>query len=232
MTGKELEPLPPVVANLPSPREFAKILRERLEGEVLRVRQERGEVHAPEDTHALLRSLQGFREVAGEYARAWTGVAKVAGQEAEEELKSAVGEQEDVPNSGMDVPDTDGTTIKVTLDTVNDYTIDPEALRFAVAGWVTADADLMNRVREAAMEDAMFNERENLENVLAAAVLEGLHVMERAGLFTPQVSKVRALAKEIGGKGLDHLASVLTGAIHKKTVYKGVKLARQQPKEK
>lgn len=232
MKGKELEPLPPVVAGLPSPREFAEILRLRLEGEIIRVRDERGEVHAPEDTHALLRSLQGFREVASEYARAWTGVAKIAGQEAEEELKTAVGEQEDVPNSGMDVPDIDGTTIKVSLDTANDYSIDVVALRFAVASWISADRDLVNRVREAAMEDAMFSETENLETVLTAAFVDVLHVMERVGAFTPQVSKVRALAKEIGGKGLDHLASVVTGAIRKKTIYKGVKLARQQPKEK
>lgn len=73
MPGKELAPLPDVMHQLPAPADFGKLLRERLEGEIVRVRQERGDVTAPADVNQLVRGLQGAREVFGDYMRAFKG---------------------------------------------------------------------------------------------------------------------------------------------------------------
>jgi hypothetical protein len=233
MTGKELEPLPPEVANLPSPRDFAELLRERLESEIIRVREERGPVAAPEDTHALVRSLLKFSEVVDEYARGLSTVGKEARQEIENELADGVGEQSPgVPTQGMDVPDLDGTMIKISLVNANDYTIDVPSLRGAIAAFLSTKSDMVHALREAVLEDAMFSETSNLADALMPLLVETMQTLEEAGNYTPQVSKVRALAKRIGGQGLDTIASVVSGSILKKTTYKGVKVAREQPKEK
>lgn len=233
MTGKELEPLPPEVANLPSPRDFAELLRERLESEIIRVRQERGPVAAPEDVHALVRSLYRFNEVVNEYAHGLTAVGKEAVQEIENELGDAVGEAAPgVPSQGMGVPDLDGTTIKISLANVNDYSIDLPSLRGAIAAYLSSESDLLQGLREAALEDAMFGGTSTLQDALMPVLVEAMQELEEAGNYSPQVSKVRALAKKIGGQGLDMIASVVSGAIVKRTTYKGVKVAREQPKEK
>lgn len=232
MTGKELEPLPPEVANLPSPRDFAELLRVRLESEIIRVRQERGPVAAPEDVHALVRSLYRFNEVVNEYARGLTTVGKEALQEIEVELTDAVGEAAPgVPSQGMGVPDLDGTTVKISLVNANDYSIDVPSLRGAIAAYLSSESDMLTAVREAALEDAMFGGTATLSDALMPLLVEAMQTLEEVGSFTPQVSKVRALAKKVGGQGLDMIASVLTGAIFKKTTYRGVKVAREQPKE-
>lgn len=232
MTGKELEPLPPEVANLPSPRDFAELLRKRLESEIIRVRQERGPVAAPEDVHALVRSLYRFNEVVNEYARGLTTVGREALQEIEIDLADAVGEATPgVPAQGMGVPDLDGTMIKISLVNSNDYNIDLPSLRGAIAAYLSAESDLLTRLREAALEDAMFGTTSELGDALMPVLVEAMQELEEAGNYNPQVSKVRALAKKVGGQGLDMIASVISGAIHKKSVYKGVKVAREQPKE-
>lgn len=233
--GTELAVLPDEV-RLPSPRDFARLLREHLDAEILRVRTERGEVTAPEDTHALVRSLQGFSEVAHEYARGWTGAAKIATQELEEELLAGVGEQDGIANGSMSVPDHDGTTIRVTQKTANDYDIDENALFPALAEVIMMTTeiavDLENACLAAALaapEDRPLATAER-NAVIARALILAMTELPRVGTFTPQVTKTRALAAELGRLGDDKLASTVTQAIRKTVVPKGVKAERKEPK--
>lgn len=236
MSGAELEPLPEPVRKLPAPRELAAMLREVLESEIVRVRQERGDVHAPEDTHALIRSLQAFREAAGDYGRAFSTVAGVAGQEIEQELLSAVGEQDGVPNSGMGVPDADGTTIKVSIDSSNSYDIDADSVYPTLAELLVAThPSLVDDILNAAVSVALdIDDRPRLMAEFSGAINQALvlamNELSTIGTVTLQVTKVKALAASLGRLGADKLASVATGAIRKTTSHKGVSIKREQPK--
>lgn len=233
----ELEPMPEAARALPSPREFGAQLRTWLDDQIVRVRTLRGETSAPEDTHALVRSLRGFEETAGEYARAWSGAAKVAKQEIENELIEAVGEQDGVPQSGMAVPDHDGTSIRISLDTANSYDIDENALYPALAEVVLMTTDVLTDIENACLDAALAEPEDRprataeRNAVVARALIVAMTELPRVGTFTAQVTKVRALAAELGRLGDDALASTVTGAIRKTTTYRGVKTTREQPKE-
>lgn len=238
MTGAELAPLPEPVRKLPEPRALAALLRERLESEIVRVRDERGDVHAPEDTHQLVRALQGFREAAADYSRAFSTVAGIAAQEIEQELLSAVGEQDGIPNGPMTVTDRDGTQIKLSVDNSNSYEIDkdsvyPTLAELLMATHPTLTDDILNAALTYALEvddrpamGAEFNGTVN--RALVAAMQE----LETIGTVTLQVTKVKALAGSLGRLGADSLAAVATGAIRKTTKYSGVGIKRDQPKGK
>lgn len=236
MAGAELAPLPPAVQTLPSPRELAAVLRERLEAEIVRVRAERGDVHTPEDTHALIRALRGFQEMTEEYGRAFANVAKVAVQEIEEELKDAVTEAAPgIPLSGMNVPDTDGTLIKLALDNANSYEIDPSAVYVGLSELILHGTSLSMDVLNAAVACALgAGESEKLAAEFNASLAEALmYAMEQVGTVATvslQVSKVRQLARLLGAAGRDQSASVVTSGIRKKATYKGVKITRAESK--
>jgi hypothetical protein len=233
--GTELVVLPDEV-RLPSPRDFSRMLREHLEAEIVRVRAERGEVTAPEDTHALVRSLQGFAEVAGDYARGWTAGAKIATQEIGEELLLGVGDQDGIANGPMTVTDHDGTAIRVTPKTHNEYDIDVNALYPALAEVIMATTELVTDIENACLS-AVLAEPEDRplataerNAVIARALIVAMTELPRVGTFTPQVTKTKALAAELGRLGDDRLASTVTGAIRKTVVSDGVKVERKEPK--
>lgn len=236
MTGKELQPLPPVVAALPSPREFGKMLRDYLDTELIRVREERGEVHAPEDTFALVRSLRKFREVTQEYANAWTSVGKVADQEVEQELSTAVGEQDGVPIAGLTVPDTDGTEIKITRVMPNSHHIDTSTVLDVVCAEVMEEMDVIQATAEYAVAMALNPDtadvsREHLETIIAGAMRVAIDRAIELGSYSAQVSKVRAFAKRLASAGHDYLAGVVTKAVVTTKGYTGVKIERAESKK-
>lgn len=234
--GAELEPLPPAVQALPSPRDFGRLLRERLESEIKRVRDERGDVQAPEDAFALVRSLQAFREVMEEYAHAMTSAARVAVQEAEEELLSAVGDQDGVPNSGLTVPDIDGTEIKMSLLNPRTHHID----QAIVLDVLTADAlgrlDVVQGTIDYVANLIINPEQqpeitENLETFLAGAIRNTIDEALALGTYSQQVTKVKAFGKALAGRGEDKLAGVISQSMKVTTRYAGVKLAREEGKK-
>lgn len=237
MVGAELERLPEV-RNLPEPSRFAKILREWLDNEIWLAREERGEVERPEDTHKLVRSLQGVVEVFGEYGRAFSTAATVARQVLEEELATAVGEQPGAPGKptqGMAVPDLDGTMIKMALDHANSYTIDLDVLRAALAELILATTEIITDLQDAALDAALAAPEDRAAatgalHVLVSRIL--VHAMtehDRFGKPSVGVTAARKLAKDLGALGDDKLAGAVTGAIRKKTDYRGVKVTREQP---
>jgi hypothetical protein len=233
--GSELVPFPEQV-RLPLPRDFGRLLREHLEAEIVRVRAERGEVGAPEDTHALIRSLQGFTELAQDYARGWSGAGKIAQQEIEEELLAGVGDQEGVPNGAMNVTDHDGTTIRVAPKTSNDYDIDVDALYPALAEVIMATTEIGVDLENACLDAVLALPEDRpaataaRNAVIARALILAMTELPRVGTFTPQVTKTRALAAQLGQLGDDRLASTVTGAIRKTVTYDGVKIERKEPK--
>jgi hypothetical protein len=230
LTGRELEPAFRQ-GTMPAPHDLVGILRENLHVLVLELRQARGEVHAPEDVYVPVRRLGALAEGLQDYGRAFTKVAGEVREFIQDELEEAVGEQDGVPNSGMRVPDVDGTDLKIELDIRNEYNISlgpvltgaalftrenaPGLLGFALADWEMADDGRMLVSEEA----------------LLAMMSEGMRTLIACGQFKPQITKVRAMATEIAR--IDpKTASTITNMLKraKRTDFRGVKVKREQPK--
>lgn len=235
--GAELQPLPEPVAKLMAPGDLGKALIARLREEVARVRQERGEVVTAADTFELMRSLAAAQDKFTDYGRAFTSAAKVVKQEVEEELKFAVGEQDDTPLGSLSVPDTDGTTIKVGVQNENEHTIDRDQLFSAIAAKVlletgAVDGALALGVEFLAMQTIGLESEVagKMETFLAGVIVEAMESAVAVGTYAPQVSKVRALATYLAGKGADGLAGIVTSAVRTKKIYKGITVKREQAK--
>lgn len=211
---------------LPSARSIAAQLKAQLNGAVAAERARRGAVALPEDTYPMHRALARVIETCGEYSRAFGTAAKEARTVAEEELIDAVGEQDGVPNQPMTVPDPDG-DIKVGLDTQNVYAMDLEALFSAVAFEVISILEPKELLPPGA--DAMMIE--SLEAGFADALVLGMTRLTELGKFEPQITKVRAFTKTLARMSeADGVAASVTSTIRKRSIYKGVKVERSDPK--
>jgi hypothetical protein len=62
---------------------------------------------------------------------------------------------------------------------------------------------------------------------VAEAIVDALSNVGQLGKFEPQVSKVRAYAKDLARNGEDRAASIVAAAITTKTTYNGVKVERK-----
>ena len=233
----ELVTLPPAVADLPDPKEFGEILLARLNGEIMRIRAQRGPVVDAADAYALIRSLKGFDEVMRDYARQMTSAAKVAVQEIEEELLGIPGmEQDGVPTGPLTVPDTDGTDIKITPNNVNEHFIDEEVLKTAIASAVMTGNDapmgVMNLALAAALADAadLVPATDNLTTFLAGLLVTAMDQFKATGTYKPQVTKVKALVKAMASNGDDQLSAIVSRSIKTNKVYSGLKVDRVEQK--
>lgn len=224
LTGRELEPR--FGPTLPAPHDLVGELRLRLEAVVQEERDRRGEVHAPEDTYAPIRRIGALAEGLNDYGRAFLKVGKEALGYVQDELEEAVGEQDGVPNSGMRVPDVDGTDLNVTLDTRNEYTVDTETVMSGVAHLVVttnAAAGLLTHATGGGDERAT--------ELLVELLMDAMSTLVACGTFKGQVTKVRAMATEIARTD-PKVASTLTDMLKraKRTEFRGVKIKREQPK--
>lgn len=211
---------------LPTARSIAAELKAQLNSAVLAERQRRGDVHLPEDIYPMARSLARVVELCGEYSRAFATAAKEAKAVAEEELIDAVGEQDGVPNQPLTVPDADG-DIKLGLDTSNVYTMNLEALFAAVAYEVISILEPKELLPPGADEMQV----ESLEAGFTDALVLGMTRLTELGKFEPQVTKVRAFTKTLARMlKADGVAASITSTIRKKSIYKGVKVERTDPK--
>lgn len=201
---------------IPAPRTIAAVLRENLRQLVLTARETRGEVRMPEDTYDLIRSLMGVREGAADYAHAFTVIRKEIDGFIQDDLESAVGEQDGVPNSGMNVPDVDGTDIAVSLDTRNEYDFDTHALTAAVT------FQTMTEFAGAFV---------GAEDTVAELLMTALNRVVSLGRFQPQVTKVRAFADDVARlPGGAAIAATVRGSVSKTAQFRGIKVERRQPK--
>ena len=234
----ELVTLPPAVADLPDPKEFGEILLARLNGEIMRIRAQRGPVVDAADAYALIRSLKGFDEVMRDYARQMTSAAKVAVQEIEEELLGIPGmEQDGVPTGPLTVPDTDGTDIKITVDNQNEHFIDLDVLKEVVAAVVATDVEtglgVVNLATAVALTDDHIERgvaANALGGYLAQMVISGVDLFLTTGTYKAQVTKVKALGKRMASEGADGFAAMVARAIKTNKVYRGVKVDRVKQK--
>jgi hypothetical protein len=218
---------------LPTTRNLRTVLREGLDAVQAEEYAKRGgaEVAKPEDAYALLRRYGAMAETATDYSRAFADFAKDVRTRSGEQLSIMYGEQDGVPNADASVPDTDGTTIKVQREHANSYSFDMDAIISGAVVGMLADPEVNEAL--AAMFQAEFSGNaevtvQHLSWVLGEAVRRVL----ATGKFEAQVTKVKALAKAAAAAGDDALSSTVTGAIKKTTQLKGIKVTREQPKEK
>jgi hypothetical protein len=182
----------------------------------------------PEDVFAAVRRLGTMEETAKSYGRAFTGFSGEVRKEIAEFLVDAVGEQDGVPTSGLTVPDADGTDLKVSRDTKNEYDIDRDSLKSALAFSIMKQYD--NMIAE--MFRAEFDGRgDDAQTMLAEVLTEAMQMYADQGKYEPQVTKVTATAKLLARlPGGDKISAIVMGAIKKRTIFKGVTVERVQPK--
>lgn len=212
---------------VPATQDLARLLRLGL-NQVIAEERAGKTFETPEDTYAMARRLGSMEEVAKHYGRTFTTFSGDVRLALEEVLVDAVGEQDGVPTSGYVVPDTDGTDLKIGLDTSNSYSVDKDALKSALAFVIMSRYDSMI----ADMFKAEFDGRgEDAQTMLAELLTEAMEEYAGQGKFEPQVTKVRATAKLLARiPGGEKISAIVTAAIKKTVNYKGVKVERVQPK--
>lgn len=214
---------------MPTARSVASILKEQLDTAVLAERARRGDVHSPEDTFGMHRSLARVVEVTKDYEYAFRAARREAEAIAEEELIEAVGEQDGHPNQPLTVPDPEG-DVRISPSVVNSYQIDQDALHSAVAFSMLAGSDSSGELIDL-VEKALYHGEDRVDDFLAQLITEALNVLCTLGKFEPQVSKVRVFAKELAREpGGDGVSATVTSAIKKTTDYRGVKIERKVAK--
>lgn len=202
---------------LPTPHDMRVFLVERLLEAVAHERAERGEVNGREDTYRLIRSVQAFDELMGDYAATCVAVAKTGKGIIEDELFSAVGDSDGIPMSGMVVPQTGG-DIQISRKTHNDYFVDLPQVIAALAALVSAEwaAAFVDK----ATDITPSSDPEQFACAVAHRACEFL------GGAKPKVTKVRGLAHDLAAAGEDQLAAVVSDAITKNLKYDGIDVKR------
>lgn len=223
--------------SLPSARSITAQLKEQLNAAVLAERARRGTVAMPEDTWVMQRSLARVIDLAGEYKRAFATVERETKAIAEEELITAVGEQDGIPNQNMTIPDPDGDVL-ISRWTENTHTYDQDALITAVAYEVLEAMDVHNVLLGSVLGDTydgsmLTGEAEtafhvSLDNFLAGVLTMALTRLTELGRFEPQVTKVKAFTSDLGRTpGSDGIVASVTSSYRKTTQYRGVKVERK-----
>lgn len=219
---------------LPTTKSLRTVLREGLDAVQAEEWERRGgaEVAKPEDAYALIRRYGAMNDDAIEYRNAFGDFVKDIQERSREELSLMHGEQDGVPNQdSVAVPDRDGTAIRVKVAKENVRTFDLDAIITAAVVDMLAEEDVSAALAE--MFQAEFaGQADTTVRHLTWVLAEGVRRVLATGKIEPQVTKVNALAKRAAGRGDDALASTVTGAVEKKTLIKGVTIAREYPKEK
>lgn len=218
---------------LPTTSNLRTVLREGLDAVQAAEYAARGgaEVEKPEDAYALIRRYGAMAETGTDYMRAFADFVKEIKVRSGEQLSIMYGEQDGVPNADASVPDLDGTTIKVQREHENKYSFDLDSVISGATAHMLADPE----VNEALAEMFQAEFRGDVETSVASlswVLAEAVKRVLATGKFEPQVTKVKALAKNAAAVGDDALSSTVTGAIKKTTRLKGIRVEREYPKEK
>lgn len=227
-TPGELDPVPTVLGGMPEPAAFARNLREAIDLGVERVRKDRAGVTCVEDTFVLQRMLAGALEKCGDYERAFKTGRELLAQYQLEELALGKGEQDGIPNEGATIPSPEG-DIRLSLDKKNTHHIDADQLRSAVTGHLVGQGltGLAATIVDVVNGDHAEIGPDELEALLVHLVERAMDVLTSCGNFTPQVSKVRAYAKDLARQGDDALSAVVSGTVRTTTEFIGVKTTRK-----
>lgn len=221
------------------PARVGAVVRAEVERTVTEMRatlEATGGVLSPADTFRVQRYLQGVSEKLAEYERVFKRVRADIKLLVAEVLADAVGEQDGVPTEGLTVPDRDG-DIRIGLDTTREHTINQDMLLPAFASMFAEEHvdHIMQTYKATDPEHAccasdpstVQAHRAAVGVAIAEAVAAALISIDQLGKFEPQVSKVRAYAKDLARNGEDRAASIVAAAITTKTTYNGVKVERK-----
>lgn len=224
----ELEPVPAVLAGMPTPELLRTNLHQAINLGVERMRAERGEVTQPEDTFELHRRLAGSIERLSELERVMAGGRKLMAQYQEEELVEAVGEQDGVANRALTIPDVGG-DIRVAVDKKHTHEMDADQLRAAIIGALVGQdgGGFAELVTDVVNGDHAEYGPEQLESLLVELIDEAMTALIACGSYKPQVSKVRAYADHLSREGQDKLSAVVRGTIRTTVESLGVKMTRK-----
>lgn len=232
MSDKDLVPV--LLADLPEPSSLRRVLLDQVESAYAALRAARGPVTVPEDTFDAQRRLVQARELFAGYSDAFRKARTRIAQILEEELVEAVGEQDGRPNQGLTVPDASG-DIRVSLDMARVHDIDTDAL----VSWVAASyTQRLTELISASLgslgpayppADGGEWATSSYAGDVYTEVQGALFALLGLGSFTPQVSKVRALAETLARNGHDSDAAVVRGTIVTRSTYQGLKVERKSP---
>src|ERR1700754_2924164 len=119
---------------LPATPDLRRALREGVDSVLADELAKAGEIKTPEDAASLVRRFGAMTETLTDYGRAFGDTAKIVKDVLREHVLLTVnGDSDGVPNGSIQVTDTDGSTITVRPDVVNEHRFDLDALISAVA---------------------------------------------------------------------------------------------------
>lgn len=223
MTPARVAPLGPLsaddVVELPASRPLAELLTEQLDAGVARMRGDRT-VTRPADTHDLVRALAGTGDRLREYEDLFKALGKRVAAELSAELATAVGrDRNGAPRDNMDVPDDDGTTIKVTREWSTSHDIDRDQA-------VTANVALV--AHEWKTRGVVVTPE--AEQFAVAAVSSVVELLLPAAAQKVNITGLEALTALLGERELNDLAQVASDAYRSTTSkFTKAKVARVEP---
>jgi hypothetical protein len=226
VTEDEYVPLPPsVIEAMPDAQVVKRRLLDAIDTEYSVLVKARGDVTSREDVFPVVRKIASWLEQARDLKGAFEAARKRTAELLEDEVAAAVGEQDGVPNSGLDVPDAAG-DIKLSVNTANEYHIDVDTLISATAA-VHLGGEEVDTIRDIVNGDHPTIAPDQLDDVLAELVSDAARSILACGKFEPQVTKVRAYADAISRGGEDALSGVVRESIRKTVKFKGVEMKRK-----
>jgi hypothetical protein len=195
---------------MPAPSNASLELKRAFRAAVQRERDRRGDIVTETQVYPLVRAVEGFRDIATAYSRAFKLVADDAAGVLVDELVEARGEDKDgIPDGRLYVPDADGSFIKVAPKTLNRHDIDSGQVIAVVALWMAAEWD-----------------RDPAEHPEEFAVAVASRVLEMVGAAKLQVSHAKTLVALLKAKGEHDLAATAESAIRTTRELKGVTVDR------
>lgn len=204
------------------PRVGPDQLREHLLAEfergLLQLRQARGEIHTPEDTHETIRRVFGVREAFAAYADAFAkGVKRADGALEEELLEGVGGTGAGVPTRSMDVPLADGDSIRLDRVFQSTRNVDVDQAIYCLA--VLVEQEWRDNGNSPTADPVAF---------AVECINRAISDMLPASAKNPKVTAVEALATLLGHRGDDQMAAVARGSIGKtQKKFKQVKTERK-----
>ena len=211
--------VPALVSGLREPAQLRRELTRLIQESYAALYKERGSVEVPEDTFAMQRRLGAAQDLFSGYAAAFGAAKKLIGQLQAEELVEAVGEQDEIPNQALTIPDPEG-DLHVFPEYANAYEIDMDQILATLS-------TRMGALVEAAAyrwPGSTVLDPYDLATLIVNTVYE---TVTQWGKFEPRVSKVKAYGDSLARAGDDKGASVVRGAITRKRQYQGVKYERK-----
>lgn len=215
---------------LPATPDLRRALRDGVDSVLADELAKAGEIKTPEDAAALVRRFGAMNETLTDYGRAFTDTARTVKDVLREHaLLTVNGDSDGVPNGSLAIVDTDGSTITVRPDLINEHRFDLDALVSAVAAAHIETPDAKARLFE--LFQAEFSgQGDRSRELLAGLLADVMKTLVGLGKFEPQVTKVKKLQAELAQAELDQVSATVTDAHTKIIKERGTSVVRTFPK--